>query len=193
MFSFSASLSPHLNPWIFQPSLLPHLLSFLRLCQLKCSIGHPFLGDYVRLRQNPQWRKICTETNDQYVVFADIINKITRSSGKVRPKKNHDMKALQTFETRKKVFDNPEREKSALSPLNAELNLTRRSLTVADKEKDYFYSGVACELFHWSTYSYSMRCNLFWSSFSTEWKNAYEMLRLCPKHRSTRSISGSIH
>ena len=47
------------------------------------SISHPFLGDYVRLRQNPQWKKICTETNDQYVVFADIINKITRTGGKV--------------------------------------------------------------------------------------------------------------
>ena len=52
-------------------------------CDLTFSIGHPFLGDYVRLRQNPQWKKICTETNDQYVVFADIINKITRSGGKV--------------------------------------------------------------------------------------------------------------
>ena len=50
------------------------------------SIGHPFLGDYVRLRQNPQWKKTCTETNDQYVVFADIINKITRTGGKVCPR-----------------------------------------------------------------------------------------------------------
>jgi hypothetical protein len=41
------------------------------------------LGDYVRLRQNVQWKKICVESNDQYVVFADIVNKITRSSGKV--------------------------------------------------------------------------------------------------------------
>jgi myosin-1 len=49
------------------------------------SISHPFLGDYVRLRQNPQWKKICSETNDQYVVFADIINKITRSGGKFVP------------------------------------------------------------------------------------------------------------
>jgi myosin-1 len=32
---------------------------------------------------NPQWRKTSVATNDQYVVFADIINKITRSSGKV--------------------------------------------------------------------------------------------------------------
>jgi myosin-1 len=50
---------------------------------VQSSIGHPFLGDYVRLRQNPQWKKVCIETNDQYVVFADIINKITRSGGKV--------------------------------------------------------------------------------------------------------------
>jgi len=49
------------------------------------SICHPFLGDYVRLRQNPQWKKICGETNDQYVVFADIINKITRTNGKFVP------------------------------------------------------------------------------------------------------------
>lgn len=48
------------------------------------SVSHPFLGDYVRLRQNVQWKKICVENNDQYVVFADIINKIARSSGKVR-------------------------------------------------------------------------------------------------------------
>lgn len=48
-----------------------------------CSVSHPFLGDYVRLRQNIQWKKMCLESNDQYVVFADIINKITRSSGKV--------------------------------------------------------------------------------------------------------------
>lgn len=47
------------------------------------SVSHPFLGDYVRLRQNVQWKKISVESNDQYVVFADIINKITRSSGKV--------------------------------------------------------------------------------------------------------------
>lgn len=47
------------------------------------SVSHPFLGDYVRLRQNMQWKKICVENNDQYVVFADIINKIARSSGKV--------------------------------------------------------------------------------------------------------------
>ncbi|XP_043217178.1 unconventional myosin-Ia-like isoform X2 [Amphibalanus amphitrite] len=49
------------------------------------SIGHPFLGDYVRLRQNSQWKKMSAQSNDQYVVFADIINKIARSSGKFVP------------------------------------------------------------------------------------------------------------
>nr|XP_018907050.1 PREDICTED: unconventional myosin-Ia isoform X2 [Bemisia tabaci] len=49
------------------------------------SVGHPFHGDYVRLRQNVQWKKISVESNDQYVVFADIINKIARSSGKFVP------------------------------------------------------------------------------------------------------------
>ncbi|XP_045110459.1 unconventional myosin-Ia-like isoform X3 [Portunus trituberculatus] len=49
------------------------------------SVSHPFLGDYVRLRQNGQWKKLASETNDQYVVFADIVNKITRSAGKFVP------------------------------------------------------------------------------------------------------------
>ncbi|XP_075148090.1 myosin 95E [Haematobia irritans] len=49
------------------------------------SVPHPFIGDYVRLRPNAMWKRMCTETNDQYVVFADIINKITRSSGKIVP------------------------------------------------------------------------------------------------------------
>lgn len=48
------------------------------------SVPHPFIGDYVRLRQNIQWKKLCMSLNDQYIVFADIVNKITRSSGKVK-------------------------------------------------------------------------------------------------------------
>lgn len=48
-----------------------------------CSVAHPFVGDYVRLRQNVQWKKLCMSLNDQYIVFADVVNKITRSSGKV--------------------------------------------------------------------------------------------------------------
>ncbi|XP_067131033.1 unconventional myosin-Ib isoform X1 [Centruroides vittatus] len=46
------------------------------------SVSHPFRGDYVRLRQNVKWKKMAAETGDQYVVFADIINKLTRASGK---------------------------------------------------------------------------------------------------------------
>ncbi|XP_066141982.1 unconventional myosin-Ib isoform X1 [Euwallacea fornicatus] len=56
-----------------------------RKCSYPRSVSHPFLGDYVRLRQNVQWKKMSLENNDQYVVFADIINKITRSSGKFVP------------------------------------------------------------------------------------------------------------
>ncbi|KAL1516445.1 hypothetical protein ABEB36_000361 [Hypothenemus hampei] len=56
-----------------------------RKCLYSRSISHPFLGDYVRLRQNVQWKKMSVENNDQYIVFADIINKITRSSGKFVP------------------------------------------------------------------------------------------------------------
>jgi hypothetical protein len=62
---------------------LTHLSSFISPSLL--SVSHPFLGDYVRLRQNVQWKKICVENNDQYVVFADIVNKIARSSGKYVP------------------------------------------------------------------------------------------------------------
>ncbi|KAF7273349.1 hypothetical protein GWI33_013937 [Rhynchophorus ferrugineus] len=56
-----------------------------RKCSYPRSVSHPFLGDYVRLRQNVQWKKMSLENNDQYVVFADIINKIARSSGKFVP------------------------------------------------------------------------------------------------------------
>lgn len=49
------------------------------------TVAHPFHGDYIRLRQNVQWKRVSCEHNDQYVVFADIINKIARSSGKVGP------------------------------------------------------------------------------------------------------------
>ena len=48
------------------------------------SVSHPFRGDYVRLRQNVKWKRIASETGHHYVVFADIVNKITRNSGKVK-------------------------------------------------------------------------------------------------------------
>lgn len=57
--------------------------TLLTLFHLIFSVAHPFLGDYVRLRHNSQWRKLSIDSSDQYVVFADIINKIARSSGKV--------------------------------------------------------------------------------------------------------------
>lgn len=65
--------------------IVKFLKIFSTLSYVFLSISHPFLGDYVRLRQNVQWKKMCVEHNDQYVVFADIINKITRSSGKFVP------------------------------------------------------------------------------------------------------------
>jgi len=49
------------------------------------SVAHPFQGDYVRLRQNTQWRKIVNESVDHFIVFADIVSKITRSSGRLSP------------------------------------------------------------------------------------------------------------
>ena len=47
------------------------------------SVSHPFRGDYVRLRQNLKWKRTASESGDDYVVFADIVNKVSRSSGKV--------------------------------------------------------------------------------------------------------------
>ena len=52
----------------------------------KKSVSHPFRGDYVRLRQSVRWKRCSQELGDQYVVFADIINKITKSGGKVSNK-----------------------------------------------------------------------------------------------------------
>ena len=53
------------------------------------SVAHPFQGDYVRLRQNGQWRKMVNDTTDHYIVFADIVSKITRSSGRVSYRITH--------------------------------------------------------------------------------------------------------
>ena len=35
------------------------------------SVPHEFKGEYVRLQNNPKWKKIAVETNDQHLVFAD--------------------------------------------------------------------------------------------------------------------------
>ena len=51
------------------------------------SVSVRFMGDYVGLRRNPQWKDVLTKNSlhkmDRYVVFADIVNKINRSNGKV--------------------------------------------------------------------------------------------------------------
>lgn len=47
------------------------------------SVPKPFIGDYVRIRQNSQWKKAFYYESDQHVVFADVVNKIARATGKV--------------------------------------------------------------------------------------------------------------
>lgn len=54
-------------------------------CCYAGSISRPFYGDYIRLRLNTQWRKLCYGGDDQHVVFADVIYKIARSTGKFIP------------------------------------------------------------------------------------------------------------
>ena len=47
----------------------------------------PFRGDYVHLRRNPLWKDTLKRNRlhrmDKSVVYADIVNKINRSNGKV--------------------------------------------------------------------------------------------------------------
>ena len=51
------------------------------------SVMQPFNGDYVGLRRNPSWKDVLSKNSlhkmDRYIVFADIVNKINRSNGKV--------------------------------------------------------------------------------------------------------------
>lgn len=47
------------------------------------SVRHPFLGDYIRIRQNVKWKRLAAPSGDNFVVFADIVNKVSRHSGKV--------------------------------------------------------------------------------------------------------------
>ena len=47
------------------------------------SVSHPFKGDYVKLRHNTKWQRIACESNDQHIVFADIVSKVNRKNGKV--------------------------------------------------------------------------------------------------------------
>ncbi|XP_053605521.1 unconventional myosin-Ib isoform X2 [Plodia interpunctella] len=48
------------------------------------SVAHPFVGDYVRLRASAAWRRgLVAGLADRYVVFADVVGKVVRSSGRV--------------------------------------------------------------------------------------------------------------
>ncbi|KAM3956157.1 LOW QUALITY PROTEIN: unconventional myosin-Ia [Aphomia sociella] len=48
------------------------------------SVAHPFVGDYVRLRASAAWRRGAGAAGgDRYVVFADVVGKVARSSGRV--------------------------------------------------------------------------------------------------------------
>ncbi|XP_073953066.1 unconventional myosin-Ia-like [Choristoneura fumiferana] len=50
------------------------------------SVAHPFVGDYVRLRASGAWRRGAVGAagaQDRYVVFADVVGKVARSSGRV--------------------------------------------------------------------------------------------------------------
>ncbi|OWR42502.1 putative unconventional myosin 95e [Danaus plexippus plexippus] len=48
------------------------------------SVAHPFVGDYVRLRASAAWRRgPGAGAADRYVVFADVVGKVARSSGRV--------------------------------------------------------------------------------------------------------------
>ena len=59
------------------------MLKSILVIVFQCSIPHEFKGEYVRLQNNPKWKKIAVETNDQHLVFADIITKVNRKNGKV--------------------------------------------------------------------------------------------------------------
>ena len=56
--------------------------SFPPLC-VYFSVGIPFKGDYVLLRNNAKYKKIYSSTSDQFIVFADIMSKVNRNNGKV--------------------------------------------------------------------------------------------------------------
>ena len=60
---------------------------FFTLVLLLLSVSVPFRGDYVGLRRNPAWKDTLKRNRlhkmDQRVIYADIMNKMNRSNGKV--------------------------------------------------------------------------------------------------------------
>lgn len=55
-----------------------------RKVSYRSSLSHPFRGDYIRLRQNVKWKRLLPTLGEVYVVFADLVSKITKRCGKVR-------------------------------------------------------------------------------------------------------------
>ena len=53
----------------------------------KNSVRVPFYGDYVSIRRNPAWKETLKQNHlskrDKHVVFADVVDKMNRSTGKV--------------------------------------------------------------------------------------------------------------
>lgn len=53
------------------------------------SVRTPFYGDYVSIRRNPAWKETLKQNHlskrDKHVVFADVVNKMNRSTGKFVP------------------------------------------------------------------------------------------------------------
>ncbi|XP_052830117.1 unconventional myosin-Ia [Octopus bimaculoides] len=47
------------------------------------SVPHPFKGDYLNLRSHMKWKKMYDHTNDQNLIFADMVLKVNRANGKM--------------------------------------------------------------------------------------------------------------
>ena len=54
---------------------------------MACSVRYEFHGDYVGIRRHTTWKNTIRKNGlrklDRHVVFADIVNKVHMSSGKV--------------------------------------------------------------------------------------------------------------
>ena len=105
---YLSSLSQLLSSPLQLPTSALHL-SYLPLKQkiIFCSILFilfylqsvlvPFRGDYVNLRRMPEWRDTLRRNRlfhfDRYVVFADVVNEMSKPNGKV------ERRMMQGFDT----------------------------------------------------------------------------------------------
>ncbi|XP_064595408.1 unconventional myosin-Ib-like isoform X2 [Liolophura sinensis] len=69
--------------WSMQEKVAASDLFKGRKATYRRSVPHPFKGDYLNLQQNLKWKKLCEQTHDKYMVFADIVMKINRANGKM--------------------------------------------------------------------------------------------------------------